>query len=179
MKIACCAAVALCLCSAVSPALAGTTVSKKDAAAAKFEAAYHKFYDHPLARPLANPDVKVEVTADTIMRSCCSPPTLAIAGKVTNTSARPIDYVQLMITFRDEAGKPVYSEDCYNHRAISMGEDAEVAKILNETPHFDPLPPGTSDNFGFTIPMPLVPHYRSADLRAVQVFNAAKVAQAR
>lgn len=179
MKIAHCALVALLLCLAVSPARGATVVSKQGSAEVKFQAAYHKSYDHPYAKPLANPEVKVEVTYDKILRSCCSPAMLVIAGKVTNTSAHPIDYVRMVITFRDEAGKPVYSEDCYNHRAISMGEDAEVAKILNEAPHFDPLPPGASDKFRFTMAIPFVPRYRSVELRAMQVVKAAKIAQAR
>jgi hypothetical protein len=45
-----------------------------------------------------------------------------------------------------------------------MGEDAEVSRILNEKPHFDPLKPGAKDSFSFSIPMPLLPRFSKVEL---------------
>ena len=121
---------------------------------------------HPLAQPVANPEVRIEIASDQVLRSCCRAPDLVVSGKVTNLAAHPINYIRLIITMRDAGGRPVYSEDTYNHGAITLFEDPQIAKLLNEKPHFDPIAPGTTDSFVFSIPMPLIPRYKSAAISA-------------
>ncbi len=121
---------------------------------------------HPLAEVVANPQVKIDITSDSVLRSCCRPPDLIVSGKVTNIASRPIKYVRLVITMRDADGRAVYSEDTYNHGAITLFEDPQIAKLLNEKPHFDPIAPGAKDSFVFAIPLPLIPSYKSAAISA-------------
>jgi len=124
---------------------------------------------HPLAQPVANPEVRIEIASDEVLRSCCKAPDLIVSGKVTNLAAHPINYVRLVITMRDADGRAVYSEDTYNHGAITLFEDPQIAKLLKEKPHCDPIAPGTTDSFIFSIPMPLIPSYRSAAISAQAV----------
>ncbi len=121
---------------------------------------------HPLAQPVANPEVRIEITSDDVLRSCCKPPDLIVSGKVTNLASRPINYIRLVITMRDAGGRTVYSEDTYNHGATTLFEDPQIARLLNEKPHFDPIAPGSTDSFIFSIPMPLIPRYKSAAISA-------------
>ncbi len=124
---------------------------------------------HPLAQPVANPEVRIEIASDQVLRSCCKAPDLVVSGKVTNLAAHPINYVRLVITMRDAGGSAVYSEDTYNRGAITLFEDPQIAKLLNEKPHCDPIAPGTTDSFVFSIPMPLIPSYKSAAISAQAV----------
>ncbi|HEY6395626.1 MAG TPA: hypothetical protein VIX12_09425, partial [Candidatus Binataceae bacterium] len=124
---------------------AGTHVTIKngqDLEAARETAALRARNDHPLTQVVNNKDLKVDITADRIMRSCCMPPNLVVSGKVTNLGARPIDYVKLILSFEDKDGKIVHAENVYNMKAVSLGDDEQVQKILNEKPHFQPLMPG-------------------------------------
>jgi hypothetical protein len=116
-------------------------------------------HDHPLATVANNGDVKIVVTTDAIMHSCCMPPWLVVSGKVTNVTDKPINYVKLVFSFRNDEGKTVYTDSAYNLKAASMNDDEQVQRILNEKPHFVPLPPGSSDNFTYQIPMPMLPRY--------------------
>jgi len=121
---------------------------------------------HPLAQAVANPEVRIEIASDQVLRSCCRAPDLIVSGKVTNLAAHPINYIRLAITMRDAGGRAVYSEDTYNHGAITLFEDPQIAKLLNEKPHCDPIAPGTTDSFVFSIPMPLIPRYKSVAISA-------------
>ena len=125
-------------------------------------------YDHPIAQVAANETVKIDIKADAIMRSCCMPSNLIIAGNVTNVGGQPIDYALLTFSFRDKDGRVVYSESMYNEKAASLLDDAEVQAILNEKPHFEPIAPGASDTFSFSIPMVLLPRYESVKLEITQ-----------
>ncbi|MGH7949060.1 MAG: FxLYD domain-containing protein [Candidatus Binataceae bacterium] len=125
-------------------------------------------YDHPIAKVAANDSVKIDVTTDAIMRSCCVPPNLVISGNVTNISGQPIDYALLTFSFRDKDGKVVFSESIYNEKAASLLNDAEVQAILNEKPHFEPIPPGASDVFAYGVPMTVLPKYESVRLEITQ-----------
>jgi hypothetical protein len=147
-----------------STARAGTQVAVKETEAARELRLIQARDAHPLTRVIPAADLNVKVTSDVIMRSCCMPPALVVAGQVTNTATQPLDYVKLILTFEDEHGKVVYTESLYNAKAASLNDDAEVARILNEKPHFDPLPPGASDHFGFNVPMPMVPHFTKVEL---------------
>ncbi|MGH7863943.1 MAG: hypothetical protein ACREQB_03065 [Candidatus Binataceae bacterium] len=131
-------------------------------------------YDHPIAQVAANDAVKIDVTTDAIMRSCCAPPNLVISGKVTNAGGQPIDYALLTFSFRDKGGTVVFSESIYNQKAASLLDDPEVQAILNEKPHFDPLPPGTSDVFSYLVPMNALPQYASVRLEITQTKATAK-----
>jgi hypothetical protein len=132
---------------------------------------------HPLAQPIASQEVRIDITSDSIFRSCCKPPDLLVSGKVTNLTSRPINYVRLVINMKDAQGRQVYSEDTYNHGAITLFEDPQIAKLLNEKRHFDPLAPGASDTFVFVIPMPLIPRYKSVAIAAGDVVHSPAMAQ--
>ncbi|MFZ0658067.1 MAG: FxLYD domain-containing protein [Candidatus Binataceae bacterium] len=152
-----------------SSALAAVTVMaavtvKDNSVAAKEAAMTHALYDHPMTQVQQVKDVHVVISTDKIMRSCCMPPNLVVTGKVVNTDSHPIDYVKLVISFEDAHGKIVHAETIYNSQAVSMGEDAEVGRILNEKPHFDPLKPGATDHFAFSIPMPMLPRFAKVKL---------------
>jgi hypothetical protein len=169
--------VALILTLGVTTALAGTRVKAPDDEAARIAADIKKKYGHPKPRLIANSDVKLEVIADKIIRSCCKPPDLMVRGNIVNSSAKPIDYVRLELIFKNNSGQVVHTEDAYNHQAVSLGEDEETRKALCDARHFDPLPPGARDTFYFYIPMPLIPRYSSVDLRASEVVRLSQVAQ--
>jgi hypothetical protein len=40
-----------------------------------------------------------------------------------------------------------------------MGEDEEIRKFLKEDPHFEPIPPGGTDNFAIQVPVPMLPAF--------------------
>src|SRR5438105_4706597 len=130
----------------VSPLYAGTRIDPSAA---------HKPVvrppDHPRTNVVSSDDIRIDVSTDRIMRSCCQPPDLVITGKITNLAYRSIDYVKLSLVFRDEDGEVVHSEEVYNHQAVSLGEDPMVARVLNEKPHFDPVGAGKNDSFIFFI----------------------------
>jgi hypothetical protein len=92
------------------------------------------------------------------------PPNLVVSGKITNTSDKPIDYVRLHFAFEDKAGKILHGESLYNHHAESLSDDPYVQKILNEKPHFDPILPGQSDTFGFSISCTELPVFSKVEL---------------
>ncbi len=143
--------------------MAAVTV-KDNSEAAREAATTHMLYDHPMTQLQPVKDVHVIISTDKIMRSCCMPPNLVVTGKVTNTDSHPIDYVKFVFSFEDAHGKIVHAETVYNSQAVSMNEDAEVSRILNEKPHFDPLKPGATDHFAFSIPMPMLPRFAKVKL---------------
>ena len=107
--------------SAASVTFAGTRVNIKDSEEAAAEADMHRRYDHPKTQVVPNDQLQVVVTRDVIMHSCCMPPNLVVAGKITNTSDKPIDYVHLHFAFEDKNGKILHGESLYNHHAESLG----------------------------------------------------------
>jgi hypothetical protein len=142
--------------SAASVTLAGTRVNIKDSDEAKAEADMHARYDHPKTQVVPNDQLQVVVTRDVIMHSCCMPPNLVVSGKITNTSDKPIDYVRLHFAFEDKSGKILHAE--------SLSDDAYVQKILNEKPHYDPILPGQTDTFGFSISCSELPVFSKVEL---------------
>lgn len=152
---------------AASATFAGTRIEIKDikdSDHARAEAQMHARYDHPQTQVVPNDQLQVVVTSDVIARSCCMPPKLVVGGKITNVSDRPIDYVHLHFAFEDQHGKVLHGESLYNHHAESLSDDAYVQKILNEKPHFDPIRPGQSDTFGFSIPCSELPVFSKVEL---------------
>jgi hypothetical protein len=151
-----------------STALAGAQVEIKPNAQAQEadrQAAYDKYLnDHPKTQPIANSDLKIKITTDRIMRSCCRPPDLVVAGKITNASAQPINYVHILFAFEDQDGKVLHAESTYNHMAASMADDEEMEAILKEKPHFTPLAPGDSDSFAMSVPLPMVPKFAKVEM---------------
>ena len=147
-----------------SIAFAGAQVPLQDSETARQEALRRAYYDHPATKVVPSKDVKVVITKDSIMRSCCMPPNLVVAGDVTNMTAHPVSYVRMVISFEDVKGKILHAETIYNMKAASLGEDEEVRRLLNETPHFDPLLPGSSDRFTFSIPTPMLPNFAKVEL---------------
>jgi hypothetical protein len=143
---------------------AGTRIQIKNSEQAAAEADMHARYDHPKTEVVPNDQLRVVVTHDLIMHSCCMPPSLVVSGKITNISDRPIDYVRLHFAFEDEHGKVVHGESLYNHHAESLADDPWVQKILNEKPHFDPILPGQSDTFGFSISTTALPRFSKVEL---------------
>jgi hypothetical protein len=150
--------------SAASTAFAGTRVQIKDSEDAAAEADMHARYDHPLTQVVPNDQLKVVVTRDVIMHSCCMPPSLVISGRITNISERPIDYVRLHFAFEDKSGKILHGEGLYNHHAESLDDSEYVQKVLNEKPHFDPILPGHSDDFRFSISCTELPVFSKVEL---------------
>lgn len=148
---------------AASSAFAAVTVKDQRQAAPR-QARTHPLFDHPMTRVVQAKQVHVIITTDQIVRPCGMPPALLVAGKVVNTDPHPIDYVKLNFIFMDPHGKVVYAETAYNHRAVSMGADAEVNQTLNEKPHFDPLAAGATDHFSFSIPTPMLPRFSKVEL---------------
>jgi hypothetical protein len=132
------------------------------------EADLKKRYDHPLTQTVSTETVKVDINMDTIMRSCCAPPNLVVAGKVTNVGDQAIDFVKLTFSFEDNSGKVLYAESIYNEKAASLQNDAELQALLNEKPHFEVLPPGAGDKFTFSIPMTMLPKYDRVSLLITQ-----------
>jgi hypothetical protein len=149
---------------AIGTAQAGPRVEMKGAENAIQAADMHARYDHPKTQVMKNEDLKIEVTTDAIMHSCCMPPNLVVAGKITNVSPKPVDYVHLNFAFEDKAGKILHAETLYNHKAESMEDDATVQKILNEKPHFEPIKPGDTDTFAFSIPCNMLPEFDKVEL---------------
>jgi hypothetical protein len=148
----------------VAAAHAETIVPLRATEATRKKAFIKTTHDHPLTTVAANRDVQIVVTTDAIMHSCCMPPWLVVSGKVTNVTAKPINYVKLVFSFRNASGKTVYTDDVYNLKAASMNDDEQVRRILNEKPHFVPLPPGASDKFTYQIPMPMLPRYAKVEV---------------
>jgi hypothetical protein len=150
-------------------AFAGATVGAKDSAQISQEADMHRRYDHPKTEVVKNELVKIDITKDAIMHSCCMPPNLVVAGKVTNVTSEPIDFIHLNFAFEDKSGKILHAEGLYNHKAESLNDDPSIQKILNEKPHFVPLQPGESDTFAFSIPCPDLPEFDKVELYASNV----------
>jgi hypothetical protein len=157
-----------------STAFAGATIDMKPSLTAQQKAHLHSLYDHPRTVIADNKDIKVAVTTDAIMRSCCMPPNLVISGKVTNLSDHPIDFVHLVFSFEDKKGKVLQAETLYNEKAESMNDDPEVQRVLGEKPHFTPLKPGETDGFRFSIPYPMLPNYDRVELFANQTADLAQ-----
>jgi len=149
---------------AVSTTFADTRVKIKDSDHARAEADMHAPNDHPKTQVVPNDQLQVVVTDDVIARSCCMPPSLVVGGKITNVSGRPIDYVRLHFAFEDRNGKVLHGESLYNHHAESLADDAWVQNILNEKPHFEPLRPGQSDTFRFSVPCSELPAFSKVEL---------------
>jgi len=149
---------------AATVAFAGTRVEIKDSEQAAAEKDMHLRYDHPKTQVVPNDQLQVVVTRDVIMHSCCMPPNLVVAGKITNVSDKPIDYVRLHFAFEDKNGKILHGESLYNHHAESLSDDPYVEKILNEKPHYDPILPGHSDTFGFSISCTELPVFSKVEL---------------
>ncbi len=151
-----------------SAALAGARVEIKpnpEAQEAARQAAYDRqLNDHPKTEAISNPALKIKITTDRIIRSCCRPPDLVVAGRVTNASAKPINYVHILFAFEDEDGKVLHAESTYNHQAESMSDDEEMQEILKEKPHFTPLKPGDSDTFAMQVPLPLLPRFAKVEM---------------
>ena len=149
---------------AASVTFAGTRVQMKDSEQARRAADMHRRYDHPKTQVVKNDDLKIDITTDQIFYSCCMPPNLTVAGKLTNVSSRPIDYVRLNFAFEDKNGKILHAESMYNSKAASMSDDENTQRILNEKPHFDPLQPGQSDTFAFSISCTELPRFSKVEL---------------
>jgi hypothetical protein len=148
-----------------SAALAGARVDIKPNDEAARQALYDKaLNDHPKTEPIGNPDVKIKITTDRIIRSCCRPPDLVVGGRLTNASSKPISYVHLLFAFEDRYGKVLHAESTYNHMAASMADDEEMEQILNEKPHFTVLNPGDSDTFAMSVPTVLLPKFSRVEL---------------
>jgi hypothetical protein len=155
---------ALLVFGAAGTTFAGTRVQIKDSEQAAAEADMHARYDHPKTQVVPNDRLQVVITHDMIMHSCCMPPNLVVSGKITNISGRPIDYVRLHFAFEDKDGKVLHGESLYNHHAESLSDDQYVQKILNEKPHFDPILPGQSDTFAFSISCTELPVFSKVEL---------------
>jgi hypothetical protein len=139
--------------------------SSEEAQEAARQAAYDKLmYDHPKTEAIANSDLKIHITTDRIIRSCCRPPDLVVAGHITNASAQPINYVHFLFAFEDENGKVLHAESLYNRKAASMADDEEIEHILKEKPHFTPLKPGDSDSFAMSVPLPMLPRFAKVEM---------------
>jgi hypothetical protein len=149
---------------AATATFAGTRVAVKSAEDAAQEADMHRRFDHPMTQVVPNDQLHVVVTRDVIMHSCCMPPNLVISGKITNVSNKPIDYVRLHFAFEDKSGKVLHGESLYNHHAESLSDSEYVQKVLNEKPHFDPILPGHSDTFGFSISCTELPEFSKVEL---------------
>ncbi len=145
----------------------------KDADQASRDAIVKKLRDHPLTQVVPNQNVKVQITTDTIVRSCCMPPQLVVAGSITNVSSKPIDYVKLIFAFEDGDGRVLHTESLYNEKAASLNDDAELQRVLNEKPHFTVLPPGASDKFSFGVPTTLLPRCSKIELVSVEQTDVA------
>jgi hypothetical protein len=151
-----------------SAAIAGTRVDIKpseEAENAARQAVYDKIlHDHPRTEAIDNSKLKIAITTDRIMRSCCRPPDLVVSGRITNRSASAIDYIRLLFAFEDQDGKVLHAESIFNHRAESMSDDAEIQAILKEKPHFTPIAPGDTDTFTMSVPLPLLPKFAKVEL---------------
>ncbi|HYK65631.1 MAG TPA: FxLYD domain-containing protein [Patescibacteria group bacterium] len=149
---------------AAGTSFGGTRVPVKDAEQAAAEADMHARYDHPLTQVVPNDQLKVVITRDVIMHSCCMPPNLVVAGKITNVSDKPIDWVRLHFAFEDKNGKVLHGESLYNHRAESLSDDPYIEQVLNEKPHYTPIQPGQTDSFGFSVSCTELPVFKKVEL---------------
>jgi hypothetical protein len=132
---------------------------------AQHQAMYDKLLnDHPKTEAIDNSALKIDITTDRIIRSCCRPPDLVVAGKLTNASARPINYVHILFAFEDKDGKVLHAESTYNKQAVSMGDDEEIEQILKEKPHFTPLKPGDTDTFSMSVPLMMLPKFAKVEM---------------
>jgi hypothetical protein len=151
-----------------SAAIAETRVEIKqnlDAKEDAREAAIDKFLnDHPKTEAMNNASLRIAITTDRILRSCCRPPDLVVGGRITNLTGRPIDYVRFVFAFEDEDGKVLHAESVYNHKAESLSDDEEIQQILKEKPHFTPLNPGDTDTFAMSVPLPLLPKFAKVEM---------------
>jgi hypothetical protein len=145
-------------------AFAGTRVPIKDTEQAAAEADMHRRFDHPMTQVVPSDQLEVKITRDVIMHSCCMPPSLVVSGKITNVSDQPVDWVHLHFAFEDKAGKILHGESLYNHRAASLGDDVNIQRILNEKPHYDPIQPGQTDTFGFSVSCTELPSFSKVEL---------------
>jgi hypothetical protein len=157
---------------------AGTHVEMKDSEQARQAKDIHRRYDHPKTQVVKNDDLKINITTDQIMYSCCMPPNLVVSGKITNVSSRPIDYVRLNFAYEDNRGKILHAESLFNHKAESMADDENTQRILNEKPHFEALQPGQSDTFGFSISVTELPMFSKVELFSNEI-NPERDASAR
>lgn len=153
----------LAFCSA-GVAFAGTRVPIKDSEEAAQEADMHARYDHPLTQVVPNDQLKVVVTRDVIMHSCCMPPALVVSGTITNISDKPIDWVRLHFAYENKDGKVLHGESLYNHNAASLADDPYIEKVLNEKPHYKPIQPGQSDTFGLSVSCIELPVFSKVEL---------------
>ena len=151
-----------------STAFAGAQVEIKpteEAQEARRQADYDKLLnDHPKTEAIRNSALNIRITTDRIIRSCCRPPDLVVAGHVTNASAQPINYIHILFAFEDEDGRVLHAESTYNHEAVSMSDDEEIEEILKEKPHFTPLKPGDSDTFSMSVPLPMLPKFAKVEM---------------
>ena len=151
-----------------STAIAGARVEIKpneQAQEAARQAAYDKYLnDHPKTEAIGHPGLKIAIITDRIIRSCCRPPDLVVAGHVTNVSQRPITYIHFVFAFEDEDGKVLHAESVYNHMAESLSDDEEIERILKEKPHFTPIKPGDGDSFTMSVPLPLLPNFAKVEM---------------
>ena len=151
-----------------SAAIAETRVeikqSPEDQEAARIAVIEKYRNDHPKTEAINNASLNIAITTDRILRSCCRPPDLVVAGRLTNLSGRPIDWVRLVFAFEDENGKVIHAESVYNHKAESMNDDLEIQQILKEKPHFTPLNPGDTDTFSMSVPLPLLPKFAKVEM---------------
>jgi hypothetical protein len=58
-----------------------------------------------------------------------------------------------------------------------MSDDESVARILNEKPHFEPLLPGQTDTFGFSISCTELPMFSKVELFSNEVKQQSTVAR--
>ena len=72
--------------------------------------------------------------------------------------------MRLNFAFEDNGGKILHAESLFNHKAESMADDENTQRILNEKPHFDPLQPGQSDTFGFSVSCTELPSFSKVEL---------------
>jgi len=156
-------------------ALAGNGITAEDSARARELDLQRARNDHPHARVIGAKDLKIEITDDMIMRSCCAPPWLVVAGDITNTGSQPLDYAKMILSFEDENGKIVDAEIAYNYKAASLSDDEQLKRLLKETPHYDPIPPGGTDKFSISVPMPALPRYSKVELLSTQVRQGDKL----
>jgi len=159
--------------AAARSSFAGTHVAVKDSDQARQEASMHARYDHPKTQVVKNDDLKIDITHDQIMYSCCMPPNLMVTGKITNVSSRPIDYVRLNFAFEDKVGKVLHAESLFNHKAESMADDKNMQRILGEKPHFEPLQPGQTDTFGFSVSCTELPNFSKVELFSNEISQTA------
>lgn len=151
-----------------SVALAGARIeikpSEEAQEAARQAANDSQLNDHPKTEAISHPGLRIAINTDRIIRSCCRPPDLVVAGHVTNVSPRPLNYIHFLFAFEDKDGKVLHAESVYNHMAESLSDDEEIERILKEKPHFTPIKPGDSDTFTMEVPLPLLPNFAKVEM---------------